>query len=156
MKNVVLALALLTIPCTALAQDVSYGRYKGSGGMSAYRIKSNVYEYHYDKGFTGPDAMGWDPSLQYAWSRIAAAGACGVEIDKDKALASLETIYPQGKITHEMIGVGFHSAQIEANPHFCTESRIEELRQISRALEDGSFEKPFDQSPAKQAGNPHS
>lgn len=47
----------------------NYDGCNGSGGMLEYKIQNNVYEYHYDNGFTGDDAAGWDPNLQYAWSR---------------------------------------------------------------------------------------
>ena len=83
--------------------------------MSAHKIKSNVYEYHYDKGFFGPDAMGWDPNLQFAWSRIAAAKACGMEIQEEKLILNLIAEFQKDQMTHQFIGIGFHGAQIGAN-----------------------------------------
>jgi hypothetical protein len=56
-------IASVTIIYCFSAAAAGYGGYSGKGGMSAYAIKPNVYEYHYDHGFTGPDAMGWNPNL---------------------------------------------------------------------------------------------
>lgn len=138
-----IAVATLAFSAPSMAQEQTYGGYGGKGGMGARSIKANVYEYHYDKGFTGGDAMGWDPNLQYAWSRIAAADACGVSVDQDKALAVLEAAYGQEKMIQEIVGVGFHGAQIKANKAFCTESRVKELTDVIPKIEDGTFERPF-------------
>ncbi len=138
---IVTAIAALSFPLLTNAAD--YGNYKGSGGMSAYAIKANVYEYHYDNGFTGGDAMGWDPNLQFAWSRIAAASACGVTVDRAKVMAALQAEYDQDPMTQEIVGIGFHEAQIKANKQFCTAERVAAVTQRVPSLEDGSFEKPF-------------
>lgn len=133
--------ALLTIAVWAHAAD--YGNYKGSGGMAAYAIKPNVYEYHYDKGFTGPDAAGWDPNLQFAWSRIAAASACSVPVAPDKLLPLLISKYGQDNLVHKMVGIDFHVAQIRANKAFCTEERLAELRELMPQFERGEFPTKF-------------
>jgi len=132
---------VLTISTASMAAD--YGNYKGKGGMSAYSIKPNVYEFHYDKGFTGEDAAGWDSNLQYAWSRIAAAKVCGVEVSQDKLLPLLIEKFGQDKITHELIGISFHESQIKANSKFCTPDRIEELKIEIPEFNDGKFPKKF-------------
>lgn len=132
---------ILTISSTAMAAD--YGNYKGKGGMSAYDIKPNVYEYHYDKGFTGEDAAGWDPNLQYAWSRIAAAKVCNVEVSQDKLLPLLIEKYGQDELTHELVGISFHEAQIKSNPKFCTPERIEGLEIVIPEFNEAKFPNKF-------------
>ena len=136
---VVTVLALLS----SLAFPADYGSYKGKGGMAAHKIKPNVYEYHYDKGFLGPDAMGWDPNLQFAWSRFAAAKTCGLDVSIEKAIPNLIAEFQQDKLTHEMIGIGFHHAQSKVNPKFCTEDRVNELKALLHDLEGGNFPKKF-------------
>lgn len=133
--------ALVAIATSALAAD--YGTYKGKGGMAAYKIESNVYEYHYDKGFTGPDAMGWNPNTQFAWSRIAAAKVCGVTVSVEKLLPLLLEKFGEDKLVHEMIGIGFHEAQIKSNPKFCTQERIDELKTAIPDFNSGAFPKNF-------------
>ncbi len=134
-------LTILAISSTAMAAD--YGDYKGKGGMSAYKIKSNVYEYHYDNGFTGEDAGGWDSNLQYAWSRIAAAKVCNNDVSQAKLLPLLIEKYGQDKLTHELIGIRFHEAQIKSNSKFCTPERIEELKIVIPEFNEGKFPKKF-------------
>ena len=111
--------------------------------MSDYDIKSNVYEHHYDKGFTGEDAAGWDPNLQYAWSRIAAAKACNVEVSPEDILPFLIAEYGQDSLVHEFVGIRFHEAQILSNPKFCTHERIEELRTLIPEFGAGKFPHKF-------------
>ena len=85
---------LLALPLSmTAAAEPSYGGYSGHGGMTAYDIAPNVYEYHYDHGFTGEDAMGWKPELQFIWSRFGAAEACGLPYDSEAALAALQQKY---------------------------------------------------------------
>lgn len=143
MKTTLIVSAIAALSFPLLLNAANYGGYKGSGGMSARAIKPNVYEYHYDKGFTGADAMGWDPNLQFAWSRIAAASACGVAVDQAKAMNALQAQYDQDPMIQEIVGIGFHEAQIKANKQFCTPARVEAVTQLVPSLEDGSFEKPF-------------
>jgi hypothetical protein len=132
---------ILTFSSIALAAD--YGNYKGKGGMLAYQIQTNVYEYHFDKGFTGEDAAGWDPNLQYAWSRIAAAKICNIEVFQDKLLPLLIEKYGQDNFTHELVGINFHEAQIKTNSKFCTPERIEELKNVIPEFSEGKFPKKF-------------
>ena len=96
---------LLALPLSmTTAAEPSYGGYLGHGGMTAYDIAPNVYEYHYDHGFTGEDAMGWKPELQFIWSRFGAAEACGLPYDS------------------------VHAAQAKANANFCTPKRVQQLK----------------------------
>lgn len=137
-------LACCSIAMSTSAMCADYGGYTGKGGMSAYKIEANVYEYHYDKGFTGPDAMGWDLNAQYAWSRIAAAKLCGAaEASNEKLIPLLMKSFGQDKLVHEMIGIGFHEAQIKANPKFCTPERVSEIRDVFQDFNAGNFPKKF-------------
>lgn len=135
-----LAIALLASLNLSAA---NYGDYKGKGGMSAYKILPEVYEYHYDKGFIGPDAMGWDPNMQYAWSRLAAAHVCGIAADKKAILDFLQANYHQSPAMQEIVGVDFHEAQVKANPTFCTTERMDELKRVIPPMEQGQLEEPF-------------
>lgn len=134
----VCALVLLLTATVADAQD--YGGYAGKGGMGARKIEPHVYEYHYDHGFTGEDAMGWEPDLQFAWSRLAAAEACGVT-DAPSAIAIDRLIerYGQSPSVHETVGIGFHAAQIQSNPEFCSVKRKEEVGRLIPEFERGVF-----------------
>ena len=134
----VCVLVLLLTAAVADAQD--YGGYAGKGGMGARKIEPHVYEYHYDHGFTGEDAMGWEPDLQFAWSRLAAAEACGVT-DAPSAIAIDHLIerYGQSASVHETVGIGFHAAQIQANPAFCSAKRKEDLSRLMPEFERGEF-----------------
>ncbi len=134
-------IVMATVSLNVVAQD--YGNYLGKGGMSAYDIKRNVYEYHYDKGFTGEDAMGWDPNLQYAWSRLGAAKTCNVSYPSEKIIEQLIAKYGENTLTHEMVGINFHAAQSKANPSFCTLTRIDEIKDLLPAFEAGNFPKKF-------------
>lgn len=119
------------------AQD--YQGYEGKGGMLAHKIEPFVFEYHYDHGFTGEDVMGWDPELNFAWSRLAAAEACsGMDISKEALIELLVDRYGHSTVVHEVNGIEFNYAQIMANPDFCTPSRTEEaIRWVSDFAEGG-------------------
>lgn len=120
-------LLALPISMTAAAEP-SYGGYSGHGGMTAYDIAPNVYEYHYDHGFTGEDTMGWKPELQFIWSRFGAAEACGLPYDSEAALAALQQKYGHDRFVHEINGISFHAAQAKANANFCTSKRVQQLK----------------------------
>ncbi len=136
-----ICLLLLTLSC-AIAAD-PYDGYSGQGGMTSNAISFNAYAYHYDKGFTGPDAMGWDPNLNYAWSRIGAAVACKIPFSKDKMMKQLVAKFKEDTFTHEIVGIQFHAAQIEANKEFCTKEHVTELKQVIPQFEKGNFPKKF-------------
>lgn len=114
--------------------------YRGSGGMTAYDIKPEVYAYHYEHGFTGVDAMGWDPKLQFAWSRLGAAKTCGVSFDEEAMLARLISRFGHDRLVHGMNGVDFHHLQSKRVPGFCTAQRVDELRRVVPAMAAGQFE----------------
>lgn len=134
-----LAVGLLTA-CVSGAS----GAYSGSGGMAAYQIKPEVYAYHYDHGFTGPDAMGWDPNLQYAWSRTGAAKLCKVKADEDKIIKNLMAKFGEMDLIHKMNGIEFHYLQAsQAGSSFCTPERVEELKTVIPQMEAGNFPKKF-------------
>lgn len=117
--------------------------YRGSGGMTAYDIKPEVYAYHYEHGFTGVDAMGWDPNLQQAWSRLGAAKTCGVPFDDEALLARLIARFGHDRLTHGMNGVDFHHQQSQRVPGFCSAARMAELRAAVPAMAAGRFEQRF-------------
>ena len=132
---------LFLFAAAAGAQD--FRGYAGKGGMGAYKIEPHVYEYHYDHGFTGEDAMGWDPDLQFAWSRLAAAEACG--IDHEPASVAVDHLvkrFGQSETVHEMVGIGFHAAQMRSNPAFCTEKRKAEVTNLMPDFDRGVFPVP--------------
>ena len=142
------ALASLRLAASRAVANPDYGSCKGRGGMAAYDIKQNDYAYHYDKGFTGSDAGGWDPRLQFVWSRMGAAQSCGLGFDEAAAFMQLETKNPHGETTYRSVGVGFHAAQIRANASvFCTAYRLAELRALLPAFERGEFLKTGSKSP---------
>lgn len=120
-----------------------YGNYSGKGGMTAYAIDSNVYKYHYDYGFTGVDAMGWDGNLQYAWSRTAGAKTCGMTLDSKTIISLLVKKYGYDELVHEMNGVGFHFIQQSKIKDFCNEKRVAELKQVIPQMMNGQFVKKF-------------
>ena len=137
-----IALIALLLAVSSVFAQADYGGYKGRGGMAAYAIKPNVYAYHYDKGFTGPDASGWDPNLQFIWSRIGAAQACKVPYDDPAVFKLLEAKYPHGEMVHRMVGIDFHAAQSKAQAAaFCSAERVAELRTALPAFERGEFAK---------------
>jgi hypothetical protein len=139
-----LALTIFTLAAQAGADTLAPlpEGYSGHGGMSAYRITPEIYAYHYDHGFSGGDAMGWDPQLQFVWSRVAAAKACGVDAVPESAIvAKLVARYGQSDTVHEMVGIGFHQAQIEAaKAQFCTATRLDQVWALLPQFVQGQFE----------------
>lgn len=134
-KHYPLVLALLLAACSTTSPHnetaaENYGGYSGVGGMTAYAIPANVYAYHYDHGFTGIDAMGWAPELQYAWSRFGAAAACNIPYDKKTALTTLQKHYGEDKFAHELNGIDFHRNHAAADAQFCTPERLAEIKRV--------------------------
>jgi len=117
--------------------------YSGSGGMTAYNIKPEVYTHHYTKGFTGVDAYGWDPNLQFAWSRIGAAKTCGINFDQEKAIDQLQAKYEISKVAHEIAGIDFHHMQSKKVAGFCTQERINEIQKYMPNFLSGNFPKIY-------------
>ncbi len=118
-------------------------QYSGKGGMTAYSIKPEVYEYHYQHGFTGVDAMGWDSNLQYAWSRAGAAITCKIPMDEKLVLSNMTKEYGQSDFIHKLNGVGFHNSQSKKVSDFCTAERISEIEGVISKIESGQFPKKF-------------
>ena len=89
--------------------------------------------------------MGWDPNLQYAWSRTGAAQACKVPVNEDKVLTKMVAVYGHDKeFTHKINGVTFHRAHAAMlGPDFCTPERVEELKTVIPQFEAGNFPKKF-------------
>lgn len=117
--------------------------YSGSGGMTAYNIKPEAYEYHYDHGFTGIDEMGWDANLQYAWSRAGAALTCNIDFDKSKVIAQLVKAYGYDELVHDMNGIMFHNMQSQKLAGFCTPARVQNIKTVLTGIEQGNLPKPF-------------
>jgi hypothetical protein len=136
---VLLAMTAGLVGCNATAP----AQYSGKGGMSAYKISPDVYINHYENGFTGSDAMGWDPNLQLAWSRFAAAKTCSVPYSPERAVAALIDKYGHDKLTHELIGMDFHHLQSRGVPGFCSQERVAEIKTMIPAMEAGKFPKRF-------------
>jgi len=140
MKKIMLITIISTI--AAISQSEAQ-EYSGKGGMAAYSIKSDVYEYHYKNGFTGVDAMGWDSNLQYAWSRTGAAVTCGIKFDKKAVLSQMTKVYGQSAFLHELNGVDFHHLQSKKVKEFCSLSRVKEIKEVMPKFEKGDFPKYF-------------
>jgi hypothetical protein len=132
----ILLLPLLSIGCSSAPQT-----YSGKGGMTAYSIQPEAYLYHYQNGFTGADALGWDPNLQFAWSRLGAAKTCGIKVDQEKAVKILIEKFGSETWVHEMNGINFHSSQSKAIAGFCTPERLSELQERLPQFERGEFPK---------------
>ncbi|MDT9000563.1 hypothetical protein RQP53_14915 [Paucibacter sp. APW11] len=130
-----LASALLLALCACAAPQT----YNGVGGMAAYDIKPEVYLYHYEHGFTGVDAMGWDPLAQWAWSRLGAAKTCGLAFDEPAMLNQLIGRFGHDRLVHQMNGVDFHHLQSKKIPGFCSAVRSAELSEQVKAMAQGSF-----------------
>jgi hypothetical protein len=137
----VAASAMLLAGCASTANTSA--AYKGSGGMTAYQIKPEVYLHHYTQGFTGVDAMGWNPNLQHAWSRLAAAQTCGIAYDREQAIKQLLAVYGQDDLTHRSVGIGFHHNQSKAIAGFCTPERVAEINKLLPQMLAGQFAKLF-------------
>jgi hypothetical protein len=134
---------LISLINAALITGCATSGYTGKGGMTAYSIEPEAYEYHYKHGFTGIDAMGWDPNLQYAWSRSGAAMTCGIQFDKKLVIKNMIREYGKDELTHDMNGIMFHHLQSKKIKNFCTTERITEAKKVVSGLEVGSFPKLF-------------
>ncbi|MBQ0782716.1 MAG: hypothetical protein KBT66_00650 [Amphritea sp.] len=109
--------------------------YEGSGGMTKWNILPEAYLFHYETGFTGIDALGYDEQLQKNWSRLGAAKTCGIPFDKRLIIPKLISQYGENAITHELNGIGFHSVQSRKVPQFCDTQRVEAIsKSVNRYL----------------------
>ncbi len=107
--------------------------------MTAHSIKPEAYEYHYENSFTGVDAMGWDPNLQYAWSRAGTAMSCDIHFDKEIVIKNMISKYGHDRFVHDMNGIMFHHMQSRKIDEFCSKDRIEEAKKVVTDLEAGVF-----------------
>ncbi|MFO3705582.1 hypothetical protein ACI6Q5_11460 [Xanthomonas codiaei] len=146
-----IAAVLLALPGLVVAQDVPPG-YAGQGGMTLQEIDPAIYAYHYDHGFVGEDAMGWDPALQFAWSRIAAAKVCAQQSPSDALIAKLVEQYGKDAVVHQINGIGFHEAQMRAASTFCTPTRSAEATAVVPAFAGGDFSTATAYAAAAEAG----
>ncbi|MCC8619380.1 hypothetical protein [Xanthomonas vesicatoria] len=146
-----IAAVLLALPGLAVAQDLPPG-YAGQGGMTLQEIDPAIYAYHYDHGFVGEDAMGWDPALQFAWSRIAAAEVCAQQPPSDALIAKLVEQYGKDAVLHRTNGIGFHEAQMRAASTFCTPTRNAEAVMVVPAFAGGDFSTATAYAAAAEAG----
>lgn len=133
-----IATVLLALSGLAVAQDLPPG-YAGEGGMTLQEIDPAIYAYHYDHGFVGEDAMGWDPALQFVWSRIAAAEVCAQQPPSDVVIGKLVEQYGKDAVVHQTNGIGFHAAQMRAASTFCTPTRHAEAVAVVPAFAAGDF-----------------
>lgn len=58
-------------------------------------------------------------------------------MSQDELLPLLIEKYGQDKLTHELVGIGFHEAQIKSNSKFCTPGRTEELITVIPEFNEG-------------------
>lgn len=126
-----------------LVSGSAVAEYSGKGGMAAYEVTPEVYEYHYMHGFTGVDAMGWDSNLQYAWSRAGAALTCNITMDKDLILSNMSKKYGNDPFIHDMNGVGYHHMLSQNIQNFCTPERVKEIKKVIPKFEAGDFLQNF-------------
>ncbi|KQQ78666.1 hypothetical protein ASF73_03870 [Xanthomonas sp. Leaf131] len=147
----VLAVVISALSGVAMAGDLPLG-YAGVGGMTLQEIDPAIYAYHYDHGFVGEDAMGWDPALQFAWSRIAAAEVCGQQSPSDALIGKLVEQYGKDAVVHQTSGIGFHEAQMRAAGTFCTPTRNAEAIAVVPAFADGDFSTATAYAVAAEAG----
>lgn len=109
--------------------------YGGTGGMTKWNILPEDYLFHYETGFTGIDALGYDEQLQKNWSRLGAAKTCGIFFNKQLIISKLISQYGENAITHELNGIGFHSVQSRKVPQFCNTQRVEAIsKSVNRYL----------------------
>ncbi|MCC4586064.1 hypothetical protein LL962_02845 [Xanthomonas sp. NCPPB 1067] len=149
--KVCIAAVLFAVAGAAMAQGIPPG-YAGEGGMTLQEIDPAIYAYHYDHGFVGEDAMGWDPALQFAWSRIAAAHVCAQRPVSDAVIGKLVEQYGQSADVHQINGIGFHEAQMRAAGSFCTPTRSDEATAVLPAFTGGDFSTATAYAAAAAAG----
>ncbi|RTE64524.1 hypothetical protein EH243_17035 [Amphritea opalescens] len=131
-----LAAALLSGCAT---NTVQLPEYQGVGGMTQWDIQPEAYLYHYEHGFSGVDALGYDEQLQQVWSRLGAAITCRIDYDKPHMIQLLMQRFGEKAITHELNGIGFHNVQSRKVPQFCSEARINEITVVLQRYKQARF-----------------
>jgi len=134
-----LSAIILLVGCSDSVKSVET-EYSGSGGMTQWNIDPVVYLYHYQNGFSGRDALGYDEQLQTVWSRLGAATTCNVSYNKRGLIQQLMQRFGEKPVTHELNGIGFHSVQSRKVPDFCNASRIKEINKALNRYRKGKFD----------------
>lgn len=98
------------------------------GSMADRTVTPDTYTRAYDARFKGEETLGWGPELMTVWSRLGAAGACGIPYDRQAALAKLEAMKPIGTVAHELNGIEYHAMQAQQVKGFCTDARKADIR----------------------------
>lgn len=114
--------------------------YSGSGGMTRWNIDPAAYLYHYENGFRGSDALGYDEQLHMVWSRLGGAITCNIDYDKQVMILRLTQRFGEKAITHELNGIGFHNVQSRKVPDFCNASRIKMINKAINRYRKGKFD----------------
>ncbi len=138
-----LSLAIVTLGFIISGCSLINSHPTNSTSHASDGIAAADYVKLYDNGFTGKNAMGRDPNLNYAWSRTAAASTCGIEYNKDNVVSYMSTHFGESTWTHELDGIGFHYIQSSEIPNFCTKKRISEIEKLIPNFEKGDFPKKF-------------
>lgn len=107
--------------------------------MTHRAIQADAYLYHYEHGFSGIDALGYNEQLQTVWSRLGAANTCQIAYDQPQMIQRLMQAFGETAITHELNGIGFHSVQSRKVPRFCDKWRTKEISAALRRYNRGEF-----------------
>ncbi|WP_428034102.1 hypothetical protein [Amphritea sp.] len=135
-----LCLSTLLLSGCSSAPKQEADAYSGSGGMRQWNIDPTAYLYHYENGFTGTDALGFDEQLQTVWSRLGGASTCNIPYDKQDIIRRLIQRFGEKAITHELNGIGFHSVQSRKVPGFCSDSRRHKIVKAINRYRKGKFD----------------
>jgi len=123
-----------------VSNGVDYTGKPCHGDMQSKKIPHDVYECHYDNGFSGAASSGWPSRMNFAWSRIAAAQECGgVKVSMKKLMPVLVEHFKQGASIQKLVGIQFHRAQIHFDPKFCTAKRVAEYKKVLPGFYLGKF-----------------
>jgi len=137
--SVCICLSILLLSGCSNSVKPQEASYSGSGGMTRWNIAPEVYRYHYEHGFSGPDALGYDEQLQTVWSRLGGAITCHIDYDKQTMIQRLQQHFGETAITHELNGIGFHSVQSRKVRNFCTDRRVRAIKRVLRRYREGRF-----------------
>ncbi len=127
-------------PARIVADGTDYVGETCHGDMQSKAIPPDVYECYYDNGFAGAASSGWPPSMNFAWSRVAAALECGgVRVSLEKLMPVLVKKFKYGADIQKIVGIQFHRAQIHFDPKFCTAKRVAEYERVLPGFYQGHF-----------------
>lgn len=122
-----------------LATPPIAGAHEAQSPENGNPTPGEAYPAYYDEHFTGTEADGWDPALQYAWSRLGAARTCGIDYPGELIVDRLVARFGQNRLTHTRVGIEFHHQQSHAHPGFCTHERVTEIEAAIPAFAAGDF-----------------